>query len=234
MGINKKVIVGIMLVLFFIISSNNIFYGYENNNIIDEMLKSMELSIKEYKATGSFDSIKTKDEIYRDIVNEVENLIGQVEISPEDKNKFKIYSGEEEYTGEVIILPYKQEYKVTFSISIDGESLALDEKDKLQTKVRNVLSIFNSNVEYSLCVKSEIINNTMDEVRNIVINNLSLYEAKNTDEVKINNGYSIIGYTGLSNKTTILGKDIDFNCAIVKYSSGCYLIMGEPEITITY
>ncbi len=234
MGINKKVIVGIMLVLFFIISSNNIFYGYENNNVIDEILKSMELSIKEYKATGSFDSIKAKDEIYKDIINEVENVIGQVEISSVDENKFKIYSGEEEYIGEVTILPYKQEYKVTFSISIYGENLTLDEKDKLQTKVRKVLSIFNSNIEYSLCVKSEIINNTMDEVRDIVINNLSLYEAKNTDEVKINNGYSIIGYTGLNNKKTILGKDIDFNCAIVKYSSGCYLIMGEPEITITY
>lgn len=234
MGLNKKILVGIMLVLFLITSNNNVFYGYENVSMIDEVLKNIEVSIKEYKVSGNFSSIKSESEIYDELVSKVNNSIGQVDISSKDKNVFKIYSGDEVYWGEIIILPYKKEYKVTFSISIDGDNLTFDKKDKLQAKLREVLSIFDSNVEYSLCVKSEILNNTMDEVRDVVINNLSLYEAKNTDEVKISNGYSIIGYTGLNNKKTILGKDIDFNCAIVKYSSGCYLIMGEPEITITY
>ena len=234
MEVNKKALIGIMLAVSFIISSNNVTYGYENNSSVDEILKTIELSIKEYKVTGSFNTVKTKDETYNQIIKVVKNLIGQVEISPEDKNKFKINYGEEECNGEIMIHPYKEGYEVVFSISLYGENLSFDEKDKLETKMKNVLSILNSKVEYSLCVKSEIMNNTMDEVREMVINNLSSREAKNTEEVKIYNGYSIIGYTGLDNKRTILEKDIDFNCAIVKYSSGCYLIMGEPEITITY
>lgn len=234
MGIHKKCFIGILTVLFIIVSSSSIFYGYEQRNIIEEILKSVEVSIKEYKAVGSFYTTKSKDEIYEDVLEKLISVSGQGEINSEDKYKFQINNSDNKWLGEILILPYKDEYKVTLSISIYGENLDIDERRKLETKVRNVLSIYGSDVEYSLCLKSEITNNTMDEVKEVIINNLSLFKSKNTDEVKINNGYSIIGNTGRYNKRAILGKDIDFNCAIVKYSSGCYLIMGEPEITISY
>lgn len=233
MGIYKKCFIGILTMLFILVSSSN-FYGYEQRDIVEEILKSIEVSIKEYKAVGSFYTVKSKDEIYEDIVEQLINVSGQVEINSEDKYKFQINNSKNKWLGDILILPYKDEYKVTLSISIYGENLDIDERRKLETKVRKVLSIYGSDVEYSLCVKSEITNNTMDEVKEVIINNLSLFKSKNTDEVKINNGYSIIGNTGRYNKRTILGNDIDFNCAIVKYSSGCYLIMGEPEITISY
>ncbi len=234
MGIYKKILIGILTILFFIMPSSNTFYGYEEIDIAEEILKSIEVSIKEYKVVGSFYTYESKDEVYDEIVKRMINIIGQVKISEGDKYKFEMNYGGNKCSGDIAILPYKDKFKVTLSISIYGENLNIDEKNIIETKVMNVLSIFGSNVEYSLCVKSKIMNDTIDEVREIVINNLSLYKAKNTDEVKINNGYSIVGYTGMYNKKIILGKDIDFNCAIVKYSSGCYLIMGEPEITISY
>lgn len=234
MGIKKKVLIGIMIILFLTSNTNNIFYGYESNSFIEKILNEVNVSVLEYQSTARFMTIQSEEEVYSAVIKELESVMGQVEINSKDKNQFKIHDEENQYSAKLTMLPYKENNSITLSISRYGEDLGLDEKSELATKIKRVLSIFDSNVEYSLCVKSEIINNTMDEVREIVNNNLSLFHAKNTDEVKLNNGYSIIGYTGLNNKRTILGKDIDFNCAIVKYSSGCYLIMGEPEITITY
>lgn len=234
MGIYKKSLIVILTILFFIMSSSSTFYGYEQRDIAVEILKSIEGSIKEYKVVGSFYTYESKDEVYDEIVKRMINIIGQVKINEGDKYKFEMNYGGNECSGDIVILPYKDQFRVTLSISIYGENLNIDEKNIIKTKVMNVLSIFDSNVEYSLCVKSKIMNNTIDEVREIIIDKLSLYKAENTDEVKINNGYSIVGYTGMYDKKVILGKDIDFNCAIVRYSSGCYLIMGEPEITISY
>lgn len=234
MKIYKKIFIGILTVLFIVISEGNNFYGYGQRNIAEEILKGTEVSIKEYKVVGNFYTYESKDKVYDEIINGMINIIGQVKINQEDKNKFEMNYGENRCTGDISILPYKDKFKATLSISICGENLKFQEKNIIKTKVMNVLSIFGSNVEYSLCVKSKIMNDTIDEVKNTIIENLRIYKAENTDEVKINNGYSIVGYTGMYNKKVILGKNIDFNCAIVKYSSGCYLIMGEPEITISY
>ena len=98
----------------------------------------------------------------------------------------------------------------------------------------SILSPISSKVEYSLYVKSKILNGTIDETRDVVLKQLYLNKAQNIDEVEISNGYSIISNTNLYDKEIILGEEIDFNCAIVRYSSGCYLIMGTPVIRITY
>lgn len=234
MNIYRKVFIGTLVLIFILISSKEIFYGYDQSTLLEDILKSIDNSVEEYNVVGSFYTKSSKRNIYEDIINKIENIIGQVDINSEDMCEFTINKGRNKYVGDISIFPYKNEYKVILSISIYGEELKISDKSKLETKVRKVLSVFSSNVEYSLCVKSKILNNTIDEVRDIVDNNLRLFKSKNTDEVKLNNGYSIIGYTGSFNRRVILGKNIDFNCAIVKYSSGCYLIMGEPEITINY
>lgn len=230
----RKIFVEVLVLIFILISSKEIFYGYDKSTLLDGIFKSVDSSVQEYNIVGSFYTKYTKEDVYKEIINKIENIIGQVDINSEDICKFTINKRENEYIGKISILPYKDKYKVVLSISICGENLNDSDKSELKTKVRRVLSDFSSNVEYSLCVKSKILNNTIDEVRSIVHNNLRLFEIENTDEVKLNNGYSIIGYTGSLNKRIILGKNIDFNCAIVKYSSGCYLIIGEPEITINY
>lgn len=230
----RKLFVEVLVLIFILISSKEIFYGYDKSTLLDGIFKNVDSSVQEYNIVGSFYTKYTKEDVYKEIINKIENIIGQVDINSEDICKFTINKRENEYVGNISIFPYKNEYKVVLSISICGENLNDSDKSELKTKVRKVLSDFSSNVEYSLCVKSKILNNTIDEVRSIVHNNLRLFEIENTDEVKLNNGYSIIGYTGSLNKRIILGKNIDFNCAIVKYSSGCYLIIGEPEITINY
>ncbi|MEG1256488.1 hypothetical protein [Clostridium sp.] len=234
MKLYKKLLIITMLALTVINFNNKISYGNDNVDMFKEVLKNVDVSTEEYMVEGSFYSEEKPENIYNNIIKNIENIMGQVEFKNEDSNSFKISFNNKDYNGKIIILPYKQGYEVVLSISICGLNLDIDEEEQLSGRISEILSPINSSVEYSLCVKSKILSNTIEEVKDTVLNQLKLYKAQNIDKVKISNGYSIISNTNIYDEKIILGKAIDFNCAIVKYSSGCYLIMGTPEITVTY
>lgn len=234
MGLYKKLFIMLMLTLFIVIINDKTFYGGNNVDMFNEILKNVESSTEEYVVEGSFYSDENKEDIYNNIVINIEKVMGQVNPQYNGDNSFEIDYNNKKYSGCVSMIPYKGGYNVVLNISICGFNLEIEDEKQLRSEITEVLSPISSVAEYSLYVKSKILSNTIDEVKDEVLNQLKIYNAQNIDEVKISNGYSIISNTNLYEKKVILGKDIDFNCAIVKYSSGCYLIMGTPEIKVTY
>lgn len=225
------------LIVFILIFNiiNNIMVGYcneYNSTFYREINNEIELELCEGKVQGSF-QIKTGLQVTLDsIVKNINEIIGQVTFVNDDD--FVVESNHRTVTGNISKIPYKNTFLITLSINVSGQKLDYDEINVLKNKFEKVLSPISSEVEYSLCVRSKILNNTMEEANNIILNKLKEHKAQETESLKINNGYCISSNLGESNKRIVLGRNIDFNCAIVKYSSGCYLIMGTPEINITY
>lgn len=234
MGLYKKLIIMIACTLIIVTLNDKTFYGRDNVDMFNEILKVVETSTEEYVVEGSFYSNESKEDTYNKIILNIERVMGQVSGNYKGTSSFIIDFNNKKYNGIVSMIPYKDEYNVVLSISICGSDLDIEDERQLKSKITEVLSPLSSRLEYSLYVKSKILGNTIDEVKDAVLGQLKLYKAQNIDKVNISNGYSIISNTSLYEKKVILGKDIDFNCAIVKYSSGCYLIMGTPEIKVTY
>ena len=234
MKLYSKLLIMIMFTLSILVIRDEIFYGNIKEDMFSEILDNVNASTEEYVVEGRFYSQDSKKDIYKMIVANIEKTMGQVYQEVNEDLSFKIDYNQGEYDGSISIADYAEGYDVILRISICKSNLDIKEEESIRNKIKEILSPINSNVEYSLYVKSKILSGTMDETRDVVLKQLNLNKAQNIDEVKINNGYSIIGNTNLYDKQIILGKEIDFNCAIVRYSSGCYLIMGTPVIGVTY
>ncbi|MFR1709871.1 MAG: hypothetical protein ACLSV2_13345 [Clostridium sp.] len=234
MKLYSKLLIMIMLTLSVLIIRDETFYGKSKEDMFSEILNNVDSSLEEYVVEGKFYSQDDKENIYKNIITNTEKTMGQVYQEVNEDLSFKIDYNDKEYDGSVSIADCSEGYEVILRISICKSNLDIEEEKIIRSKIKEILSPINSRMEYSLYVKSKILSSTIDETRDVVLQQLDLNNAQNIDEVKINNGYSIISNTNLYDKAIILGKEIDFNCAIVRYSSGCYLIMGTPVIRITY
>ncbi len=234
MKLYSKLLIMVMFTLSILIIRDETFYGKNKEDMFNEILNNVNASTEEYVVEGKFYSQGSKKDIYNKIVANIEKTMGQVYGEVNEDLSFKIDYNQGEYDGSISIADYGNGYDVILRISICKFNLDVKEEESIRNKIKEILSPINSNVEYSLYVKSKILSGTIDETRDVVLKQLNLNKAQNIDEVKINNGYSIISNTNLYEKEIILGEEIDFNCAIVRYSSGCYLIMGTPVIRITY
>jgi hypothetical protein len=234
MKLYSKLLIMVMFTLSILIIRDETFYGKNKEDMFNEILNNVNASTEEYVVEGKFYSQGSKKDIYNKIVANIEKTMGQVYGEVNEDLSFKIDYNQGEYDGSISIADYGKGYDVILRISICKFNLDVKEEESIRNKIKEILSPINSNVEYSLYVKSKILSGTIDETRDVVLKQLNLNKAQNIDEVKINNGYSIISNTNLYEKEIILGEEIDFNCAIVRYSSGCYLIMGTPVIRITY
>ncbi len=187
MGLYKKLFIMIMLTLFIVIINDKTFYGGNNVDMFNEILKNVESSTEEYVVEGSFYSDENKEDIYNNIVINIEKVMGQVNPQYNEDNSFEIDYNNKKYSGCVSMIPYKGGYNVVLNISICGFNLDMEDEKQLKSEITEVLSPISSVAEYSLYVKSKILSNTIDEVNDEVLNQLKLYNAQNIDEVKISN-----------------------------------------------
>lgn len=112
------------------------------------------------------------------------------------------------------------------------ENLAL-----LEDKIRYILNRECKNIKNYRYVKAKLPNmkdEDIEKVEKMVINQLKNENTTNISSIKINNGYSINGYTQKYESIKSGNKLIDFHCIICNYDSGNYIILGSPEIRITY
>lgn len=227
-----KIMVIIILALSITMLNVDFLYAKERVDIFDMMLSQDNIVVTEYSVTATFASDEVNTEVCKDIFDRVRANLGDMEYTNSSKGEFSsIEFADSIYTGIITATPYNEQYIVTITISKKDTN---NKTKELQGKLSEILSHVNSRISYSQCIKGKILNNTLDEVNKFVIDTLKKNKAENINTAKLYNGYSTISNTKLYDSKNIGGKDIDFSCAVVKYSSGCYLIMGTPEITLAY
>lgn len=229
-----KLITLIIIMINVIPYNNNEYIG----RVYDDLDDRIKMTICEYRIQGSYNISNTAKSDVKEQVEAIKDNIlvylGQVSVSDDGEYNYKLSFPDIDYKGGIEIAPYKDTIRIITYVDLRGEELDLSLIKRLKDDFTKALNGVSTNVEYSLSLKSKILDDTMEETEEKVIKQLDEYRAENTKVGKINNGYSIISNTGMNRSYRVCGEDIDFNCAIVRYSSGCYLILGTPEIVITY
>lgn len=226
---------GIIINVLIIIFASGIFYVKPNTDIFKVLINDMNGKIEQFNVTAEFYSNNDDKSMYIDLLDRINFDFGQVNYKiTENDSVITIDFTNEKYDGKIELYKIQEKLKGKVSIIENGSNLEYSNLEKLKVKISNALSYIDNSIEYSQCIKVKVSKGTIDEYKDLVLDTLSVSESQNINTVKIYNGYSILADTGLYKKKNIFGTDIDFQCALVDYSSGCYLIMGSPEITLAY
>lgn len=227
-----KVLLTILLTLVISISNNSIFLAKEKVDIFDVIFSNENIEVSKYSVTATFKTSFSDAGVSKDILNRICTILGNMEYTIEDKDGFtNIVFLNEDYEGTINSTSYDGENIITVTVIKEDTE---NKTKELQGKLSEILSHVNSRIIYSQCIKGKVLSNNLDEINKFVLDTLGQNKAENINTAKLYNGYSNIANTKLYNSKKIGNLDIDFHCAVVKYSSGCYIIMGTPEITLDY
>ena len=244
----KKSITLLCIVLSLIILQINVKFinAQEKVNLFDEILLQTKSKTVEYGLKTSFKAVEKPKEMCNYLIQSLGLNNKEIKLNrSEDEDSYCIeFSGANiegyieglKYNSEG--LKYDDENNITINISKIGKENGLV---SLKNKVRDSIGNRGKDIKYFQYLKAKIgdssANIGIEDIYGIndgIIKLLKLRGAQNIETVSINNGLSTIAYTKKYDEKVINNKLIDFNYAVCNYSSGRYIIIGTPEIIITY
>lgn len=232
MNFKFKAVIVLILTLIILVINSSFIYVQGQVDMFEKLLSNRNIEVSEYSVTATFNSDSQGMDACKEIIRKASTTLGEMEYTVNDKDEFSnIIFSNEIYKGSITSTPYKDKSIVVITVIKKEKE---NKTKELKGKLSEILSHVNSRITYSQCIKGKILNNNLDEVNNFVMNELEQSKAKNINKAKLYNGYSIICNTNLYDSKKVGTMDVDFHCAVVKYSSGCYLVMGTPEITLDY
>ncbi len=232
MNFKFKAVIVLILTLIILVINSSFIYVQGQVDMFEKLLSNSNIEVSEYSVTATFNSDSQGMDACKEIIRKASATLGEMEYTVNDEDKFSnIIFSNEIYKGSITSTPYKDKNIVVITVIKKEKE---NRTKELKSKLSEILSHVNSRITYSQCIKGKILNNNLDEVNNFVMNELEQSKAKNINKAKLYNGYSIICNTNLYDSKKVGTMDVDFHCAVVKYSSGCYLVMGTPEITLDY
>ena len=104
----------------------------------------------------------------------------------------------------------------------------------LKSMVDKSLSGRKEKCKYFEYVKAKTQKQDVSSVNSEIKNILNYYGASDIKTIALEEGYSSTAYTHKYEPIQSGTGLIDFNYAVVKYDTGTYIIMGTPEIMVTY
>ncbi|WP_017413505.1 hypothetical protein [Clostridium tunisiense] len=232
MNFKFKAVIVLILTLIILVINSSFIYVQGQVDMFEKLLSNSNIEVSEYSVTATFNSDSQGMNACKEIIRKASTTLGEMEYTVNDEDEFSnIIFSNEIYKGSITSTPYKDKNIVVITVIKKEKE---NRTKELRSKLSEILSHVNSRITYSQCIKGKILNNNLDEVNNFVMNELEQSKAKNINKAKLYNGYSIICNTNLYDSKKVGTMDVDFHCAVVKYSSGCYLVMGTPEITLDY
>jgi len=244
----KKSVTLLCIVLSIIILRVNVKFinAQEGVNLFDEILLVSKSKVVEYGLKTSFMTKENPKVICNNLIKSLGLNNKEIKIvRSEDEYSYCIeFSGVniegyiEGITSNNDDLKNDNENNITINISkkMSENGLVL-----LKNKVKDSIGRRGKNIKSFEYLKAKIDGDSssfaVDDINGVndaIIKILKSRGAKNIDTVSLNNGLSTIAYTKKYDEELINNKLIDFNYAICNYSSGRYIIIGTPEIIITY
>ncbi|QXE19485.1 MULTISPECIES: hypothetical protein [Clostridium] len=104
----------------------------------------------------------------------------------------------------------------------------------LKSMVDRSLGDRKEKCKYFEYVKAKTQKQDVSSVNSEVKNILKCYGTSDIKTIALEEGYSSTAYTHKYEPIQSVTGLIDFNYAVVKYDTGTYIIMGTPEIMVTY
>ncbi|MEA4825869.1 MAG: hypothetical protein VB130_04440 [Clostridium sp.] len=224
---NSKAIIFLLMTIA-VLLNYKISYAYKNIDLFQEVLSETKGQVVEYGLKTRFKSKINGQELVNYFVNEINANIS---------TKVKSYRGKNSY-----IINFKDINSEGFIEVIDDEVIVQiikkDETNNLESLRENIERIIspiseNKNTYYKY-LKAQLPNSDLLSLNKEILELLKSKGADNIHSVEISNGYSNSLYTKIYKPKNNNGELMDLNFALCNYSSGNYIIIGTPEIFITY
>jgi hypothetical protein len=226
-----KVIISILIVAL-----GSIFFGSDkllaekNQDIFSEILNETSANVQECSITTSFESETGDAELCKIVLKNLGFSDGNLKLT-QNKNIYCIDFSQNNYYGYIESMHYENEYVIAININ---DKCSKNELSVLKTNVDKALKGISIENKYFLYIKSKIPNQSINIVDSKIKTILRKDQAIDVNSVNLNNGITTTAYTGLFSSIKSGDALMDFNYAVCRYSSGNYLIMGSPEIIVTY
>jgi len=228
----KKSIISRGLLIFTIIALMTGFsLEKKSSNLFDDILKRTNSNTIEYGITAKFTTYENREDICSDILKNLDFDKGWNTNVLKNKEAYCVEFGENSVKGYIETMHYENHSIVTINIVKKDNKNSLGE---LKNKLQQCLSHKNITVEYFMYLKAKMPNDNIDFTNAEILKLLKEYGASNINTIPLQNGYSTTAYTKKYDSMESNGEKIDFNYAVCKYSSGSYIIIGTPELIITY
>lgn len=227
--ISKKHVLA--FVIIFIIVFSSISAKGKDIKIFNDIIQLNNGSIEEVGVRAIFNvenyGKEAMEKVFSDLnINDVES----VEFSKDHGNDILIFKGSN-ISGSIESAKEKSGSTITINIV---EKTSTNNIEKIKNNIKNSIKISSKKVQYSYYIKSKMSSSDVSSTNGKIFKYLEDVGTTNLDSIEINNGYSTVGYTNHFDAINNDGKLIDFNYAVVTYSSGTYILMGTPILIVSY
>lgn len=221
----------IIITSIIVISLNNFSSARKNTDLFNEILILTNSTTTEYGITSTFNTESSNDDIPNYVLKSF-GFCGKFDKKElKDRRGYCIEFGDNYLNGYIETIKYEDHNVVTVNVvKRDNKNNLEDLKNNLQKCLKDK----KINAKYFEYLKAKSTNVNIEEINNQVLSLLKNYRAVNINTISLENGYSTIAYTKNYDSIQSNNKTIDFNCAVCKYSSGSYVIIGTPELIVTY
>lgn len=228
----KKSIISRVLLIFTIIALMSGFsLAKKNSDLFDDIVKRTNSNIVECGITAEFTTDENREDICNYILKKLDFYDGWNTNVLKSQEAYCVEFGKNSVNGYIEIMHYENHSIVTINIVKKDSKNSLEE---LKNKLQQCLSDKNVTVKYFMYLKSKMPNDNIKLTNEEILKLLKQYGVININTISLQNGYSTTAYTRKYDSIESNGEKIDFNYAVCKYSSGSYIIIGTPELIITY
>lgn len=202
-----------------------------SSDLFKDILKNTDSKVVESGIKVVFTTDKSRENVSDDILKSLDFYDGQSDLVLKNEQTYCVEFGKNNINGYIEIMQYENHNVVTVNIVKYDNKSSLEE---LRNKLQKYIGSKYSNIKYYQYLKCKMQSGDIYTVNKQILQLLKNHRASNIDTVDLENGYSTTAYTNQYDSIESNGKLVDFNYAVTKYSSGNYIIIGTPEILVTY
>lgn len=203
----------------------------KDSELFDDILKKTNSNTVEYGITAEFTTDEDREDICNDILKSLDFYDGWNTNVLKNEQAYCVEFGKNNVNGYIETMHYENHNIVTINIVKRDNKNSLEE---LKNKLQQCLGDKKITVKYFMYLKSKMQNDNIEFTNKEILKLLKEHGTTNINTISLENGYSTTAYTARYDSIESGGEKIDFNYAVCKYSSGSYIIIGTPELIITY
>jgi hypothetical protein len=250
----KKILFNIMVYIEFIIFLSSNISAYKVNNqtkthfnktlfqsqelpsddkvdVFNSIIKNTHSKTVQYGVTAQFNTSDPKEKIVNELFYKLNKDKKLTKDFSSNKENYSLNFKGKSVSGYIESTRYDNYNIVKIDIVKQSNIYAINE---LNQQMHSILEEFSHHIKYFQYVKVKVLNGSVEETYDKVIKTLNSIGNNGIRTDSLQNGYTSTTCTGQYKRIYSNGEPVDFNFAVVKYSTGVYIIMGTPEIMETY
>ncbi|WP_446898312.1 hypothetical protein ACSVC9_15565 [Clostridium sp. LBM24168] len=214
-----------------ILSQSNGVFSQNKLDVFYEMLKAVHGETVEYGITAQFDSFQPGEEAIKELFYKLNSIAKLNKSYSRNGENYLIEFYGNSLNGYIESTLYGDHNIIKIDIIKKDSRYRLSE---LKNNISSILQNTPTKIRYFEYIKAKVENNNIDNCYEKATGVLKNIGDNDIRTGTLENGYTATTYTGQYESIYSNGEPIDFNFAIVRYTTGTYIIMGTPEIMETY